>query len=232
LPLERKALICYCALENLTYDAHVDLPSTGTLGAYDAAFAQALADAERNKKYLAGWSAYPNSSFVTYTDEQSFEQGLTSTDGTTINLYAVFLDKETYAVTYNENTTEPVYGMPDDPVKAEGVELKLSETIPSRAGYNFLGWSTAADAAQAEYTAGATYGKNASLTLYAVWQAVGHTLSTYDNSVSSITVTRDGTELSSGAPLTYKAIPHNWTRAICEQILYTDFFFPLLYLVY
>ena len=276
--------INYFSLENMSYEKDFTLPSGDELARSDSTFAAAYKQERDKNRYLAGWSSYPDSSYVVYEDQKAFTNGITTTDGATINLYAVFKDLETFTVTYNgnggsgapvdntghiagnkvdvkfdvipkrpgyeflgwstdvnattpvytqgetnsftmeaknvtlfavwraygaytvtyqTNTTDLVNGMPDDQVKAEDVDLKLSETIPSRAGYIFQGWSINPNAEAAEYAAGDTYAQNAALTLYAVWQAVGHTLSTYDNDVGSITVKRDGTELSSGAPLTY-----------------------------
>lgn len=69
----------------------------------------------------------------------------------------------------------------------------ISSTVPTRSGYDFLGWSTSSTATAATYHAGDTisvsYGS--SLTLYAVWQQ------------ASITV--------SGTPSSYGVVGTAWT---------------------
>lgn len=72
-----------------------------------------------------------------------------------------------YAVTYNANGGS---GAPAAQTKWYGETLTLSTTKPTRANYNFLGWSTSSTATSATYAAGASYTGNAPLTLYAVWQ--------------------------------------------------------------
>ncbi|MDD6094980.1 MAG: phage tail tip lysozyme [Clostridia bacterium] len=73
----------------------------------------------------------------------------------------------TYTVTYNANGGT---GAPAAQTKKHGASLKLSTSVPKRSGYIFMGWATKADAASAEYAAGATLTYDGNLTLYAVWQ--------------------------------------------------------------
>lgn len=72
----------------------------------------------------------------------------------------------TYAVTYNANGGS---GAPSADTKTYGTTLTLSNTIPTREGYNFLGWATSSTGSVA-YLAGASYTANAPLNLYAVWE--------------------------------------------------------------
>ena len=71
-----------------------------------------------------------------------------------------------YLVCYNANggTNAPAVQ-----TKARNEDLILSNTIPTKIGYNFKGWSTSADGC-IEYTPGNTYTANADITLYAVWE--------------------------------------------------------------
>lgn len=73
-----------------------------------------------------------------------------------------------YKIVYHANKGS---GAPKSQKKKAGKTLVLSATKPTRKGYHFLGWSTNADATEAEYKAGGKYKKNASVTLYAVWKA-------------------------------------------------------------
>lgn len=83
--------------------------------------------------------------------------------------YLQWMYETTYKVTYNANGGE---GAPDSQRKYEDADLVLSDVVPTREGYKFLGWATEADSNAVEYIAGATYSENAELTLYAVWEKV------------------------------------------------------------
>ncbi|MBO4354416.1 MAG: InlB B-repeat-containing protein [Clostridia bacterium] len=82
----------------------------------------------------------------------------------------------TYTVSYNANGGS---GAPSSQTKTEGVALTLSSTKPTRSGYTFLGWSESSSATSATYSAGGTYSKDASTTLYAVWKKNTTTTTTY-----------------------------------------------------
>ena len=88
-------------------------------------------------------------------------------------LYAVW-QINTYQVSFNANGGT---GAPAAQTKTYGVDLTLSSTVPTRTGYNFLGWAESASATVAAYAAGGTYTKNQAKTLYAVWQLKTYTVS-------------------------------------------------------
>lgn len=71
-----------------------------------------------------------------------------------------------YTITYDANGGE---GAPDLQKKREGESINLSTNIPTRLGYDFVGWSTDAKASDFEYSAGETYSLNKNITLYAIW---------------------------------------------------------------
>lgn len=77
-----------------------------------------------------------------------------------------------YTIKYNANGGS---GAPSSQTKYYGRTLTLSSTKPSRTGYTFKGWATSASGSVA-YAAGASYTANASVTLYAVWQANTYTI--------------------------------------------------------
>ena len=81
-----------------------------------------------------------------------------------------------YTISYNANGGS---GAPGNQTKTEGVNLALSSTVPSKPGYDFLGWSTSSTATTATWGAGGTYTSNSSATLYAVWRIKTYTVS-YD----------------------------------------------------
>lgn len=81
-----------------------------------------------------------------------------------------------YTVSYNANGGS---GAPVSQLKYYGKTLTLSNTIPTRNGYIFKGWSASSTATSASWAAGGSYTDNASRILYAVWEAVTYTVS-YD----------------------------------------------------
>ena len=122
-----------------------------------------------------GWSTSSTATTPTYYAGGSFTQNANTT------LYAVWeYDPATYRVNYNANGGS---GAPSSQTKTYGVSLTLSSVIPTRIGYDFLGWSTSSTATSATYDPGDSYTTNASVTLYAVWQETN-----YDFSISNLTV--------------------------------------------
>lgn len=97
----------------------------------------------------------------------------------------VTMSWSTYTVTYNANGG---IGAPASQTKTYGKTLTLSNTKPTRASiveddttisYTFKGWTTSQSSETVEYVAGASYTKNASVTLYAVW-TTETTINSYD----------------------------------------------------
>lgn len=84
-----------------------------------------------------------------------------------INLYAVW-EINTWAVKYDANGGNED-SMPGNQTKVYNETLKLSETIPTRDKYIFIGWGTSATDTTVDYNAGDDYTKNAAVTLYAIW---------------------------------------------------------------
>ena len=110
---------------------------------------------------FAGWAADPEASEAVYAISAAYGENAD------IELYAVWTIK-TYPVSFDANGGE---GAPETQTKTYGVELTLSETIPVREGYVFLGWSTSPSSEVPEYQPGESYVGNGGLLLYAVWQA-------------------------------------------------------------
>ena len=72
----------------------------------------------------------------------------------------------TYTVQYDANGGT---GAPGNQTKTYGKTLTLSSTTPTRTGYTFKGWATSSSGSVV-YVSGASYTKNAVVTLYAVWE--------------------------------------------------------------
>ena len=94
-------------------------------------------------------------------------------------LYAIWQPiAQTWTVTYHANGGS---GAPSAQTKTENVSLSLSDGIPTRTGYRFLGWATAADAGRVAYLPGAVYSGNAALVLYAVWESEHYRITYHPN---------------------------------------------------
>ena len=92
----------------------------------------------------------------------------TITDESEIDIHLAY---KTYTMNYNPNGGS---GAPSAETFIYVSDYKISTTAPKRSGYNFLGWSTSADAVTATYTPGQKWSDydSESITLYAVWVAV------------------------------------------------------------
>lgn len=150
----------------------------------------------KNYKFM-GWATSAGSSTVVYTPGASF------TKNENTKLYAVWeYYHETYTVYYDANGGD---GAPDAQTKVYDVDLTLSSVVPTKIGYNFLGWAESFSATTATYYSGDNYTKNESVTLYAVWEKVN-----YEFSISDI-------EISSSEPykygeITIKVRTDNWDK--------------------
>ena len=95
----------------------------------------------------------------------AYAAGANYTANAAVTLYAVW-QAVTYSVSYNANGGS---GAPASQVKTYGTTLTLSSTVPTRTGFNFVGWATSSTATTAAYQPGGSYTANAAVTLYAVW---------------------------------------------------------------
>ncbi|MBQ7123495.1 MAG: InlB B-repeat-containing protein [Oscillospiraceae bacterium] len=92
-----------------------------------------------------------------------------------------------YTVTYDANGGT---GAPSSETVAAGENTVITDVVPEKEGYVFLGWAAAADAAKAEYKAGDQYSNGEDITLYAVWEENPYIASGYCGGEG------DGTNLS------------------------------------
>lgn len=104
-------------------------------------------------KYV-GFRFYANSSGVGYCKEKPYITSLTATEKVI-----------TYTLSYNAN------GGSGAPSAVSNItSTTISSTIPTRTGYDFLGWSTSSNATIATYGAGNEISLSSNVTLYAVWR--------------------------------------------------------------
>ncbi len=107
---------------------------------------------------------------ITLTSSQQTSQTITfimpSND---VKLVANYTQvSQTYTISYNVNNGT---GTIASQTKTHGVDLTLTNSKPTRSGYNFLGWAISSSATSAEYASGGIFTANADTTLYAVWKA-------------------------------------------------------------
>lgn len=114
----------------------------------------------RNGYGFEGWATTSNATKATYGAGDKY------TANSAAILYAVW-NATRYAVRYNANGGT---GAPEVQEKIYGKTLTLSSTKPTRTNYNFKGWGTSASSTTVTYAPGASYTKNAGITLYAIWE--------------------------------------------------------------
>lgn len=101
--------------------------------------------------------------------------------------YALKLEDNKIKLTQTSSgvTTFPVYlgydanngtnapdGSSAEIVAGNSATFTISDSVPTRTGYNFLGWATNKDATSAEYSSGGRITISSNTTLYAVWKKI------------------------------------------------------------
>ena len=104
----------------------------------------------------------------------------------------------TYTVSFDANGGS---GAPGSQTKTYNVTLALSSTTPTRSGYTFAGWNTAANGTGTDYASGANYTSNSAVTLYAKWTGVSYTI-TYNGNGNNSGSTASGTYTTGGSAYT------------------------------
>lgn len=108
-----------------------------------------------------GWGTSASATTATYSAGGTYP----ASSNANATLYAVWKIL-TYTIKYNANGGSST---PSNQTKNYGTAITLAGAI-TRTNYTFKGWATSATATSAAYAAGASYTKNASVTLYAVWE--------------------------------------------------------------
>ena len=132
-----------------------------------------------------GWATSSNGAVV-YKDAASVIN-LSSVDGNTINLYAVW-KVNTYTIIYSANTGS---GTMTSSTHTYDISTSLNTNKYNKAGYSFIGWNTSPDSKGTYYSNGASVknlcnGQNGSITLCAIWGINQYTISFVTNGGNTI----------------------------------------------
>lgn len=133
-------------------------------------------------------------------------------------LYASW-SANTYTISYNANGGSGAPSAHSYTYAASGT-TNLSSTVPTRAGYKFLGWSLNSNATSASYSAGQAWGLNnaSNYTLYAVWQKDAFTVTNWHGKHQNgawVAITTTSASVSQGASYTpqYTTVPFGYYGA-------------------
>ena len=135
----------------------------------------------------------------------AYSPGASYTANSAAMLYAQWTAL-TYKVTYNANGGS---GAPSHQTKTYGVSLTLSSTIPTRSNHTFKGWGTSSSATTVSYAAGSSYTKNASITLYAIWES-----SYAKPKISSFSVSRCNSSGTVDEEGLYALVKFSWSTTL------------------
>ena len=104
-----------------------------------------------------------NSSYALKLENNQIKLTQTSSGVTTFPVYLGY--------DANNGTNAPD-GSSAEIVAGNSATFTISDSVPTRTGYNFLGWATNKDATSAEYISGGSITISSNTTLYAVWKKI------------------------------------------------------------
>ena len=213
----RSVLVYTTSQTDTTYtiNATLQLQCVGDYGIEGSTVKGTLAvgDSTDTRTMPTSQSYGPNNSVTIITKSRTYTKGAsvqsvtvsgrvdcTDVDETSTVSQTFSIPKRTYDVKYSVNGGD-TSSAPASQKKVQGETLKLSSTIPTRAGCTFLGWNTTKTGTGTHYEPGANYTANAALTLYAIWLGV---------SVPTIEVERTDAEGLEADEGTYGTVAASW----------------------
>lgn len=186
---------------SVKYDANGGTGAPGNqLKWYDENITISSTAPTRKGYSFQGWA-------TTNTGSVAYKPGATYSANSSVTLYAIW-KADTYPITYDANGGS---GAPAAQTKTYGQTLKLSDVVPVRENYNFLGWGTSASSTTVAYSPGADYTGNTTLSLYAIWE-----LAYVPPKIENINIVRcrnDGAEDDFGTNIKFE---FKWT---CDQTI-------------
>ena len=107
-----------------------------------------------------GWATDPTATIPEYKPGDIYSANAS------IALYPIWV-RQFYTISYNSNEGE---NLPANQTKLPEESISLSDDIPIRSGYDFMGWATSSTSSLVAYQPGDPYATDADLILYAVWK--------------------------------------------------------------
>lgn len=194
------------SIKNVKYETIFNLPKiTGTKDAF-ALTGWKFAGWNRSETNGKGENNYRP---VAYTDAQKV-QGLSATNGATVNLYAQW-DANKYTIHFDKNKPSTSNGYDKDSVASHDVTGEMADVehtydikkaLPDNKfklhGWKFTGWNTKADGTgtaipNKENVLNLTTDDNKTITLYAQWEATTYTITFNSNKPSKAITQITGT---------------------------------------
>ena len=178
---------------------------------YDIA-ANLTANAFKKTGYVfSGW-ATTASGKATYSDKQSVKN-LTTTNGATINLYAVWTPI-TYTIKFNGNNSTS--GLMSNLAMTYDTAKTLTSNAYKRTGYTFNGWNTTADGSGAKFTdkqsvKNLTTTQGATVNLYAQWTPISYAVKFNGNGSTSGSMSNQNFVYDKAQALTANAFKREFT---------------------
>lgn len=152
---------------------------------------------------FGGWNTAADGTGTPYAVSSGI---LMPKDGAT--LYAVWIPSQ-FTLTYNANLGSAA---PAAELRNAGSVANLSSTAPTRTGYTFAGWDSAADGSGTDYAAGASFTMpGANTTLYARWTGVS-TAVAYNGNTSTGGTVPSTTTAAAGSSTTVSANTGNLAK--------------------
>lgn len=134
---------------------------------YDQEYGKLPSPLQREGYSFIGWFTEPNGGTKITSNTK-----VTITEPTT--LYAHW-EKLDYTISYNLNGG---IGEIADCTYSADVDGIITDTLPLRSGYKFLGWGKSPSSSAPDFLPGQAYKDHTDITLYAVWKTIPHTETT------------------------------------------------------
>lgn len=128
-----------------------------------------------------GWATSSSASSAQYQPGGTFTRVYAQQGSYAITLYAVW-EHQNVTLSFNANGGT---GAPNPIVHWGGYSVKIPNTVPTRTGYTFLGWSLSSTATTATYQPGQDAAIYGNATLYAVWQVASSTVTASDGTLGT-----------------------------------------------
>ncbi len=150
-----------------------------------------------------------NYNFQGYYTTSTTSGTYVGTNGSSVTLtadktiYAVWTAKTyTHTLSYNANTGSGAPSTQSVTNTSSTYAMSVSQTVPTKMGYTFVGWGTSASATTPVVLQGGTVYVSTSVTLYAIWEAVTET---YEPPNDTITVSESFTKSVAGTGILAKS---------------------------